>query len=1018
MASIKGIIVEIGGDTSGLQKALSKVNSSTSSLSKELKGINSLLKLDPKNTELLSQKQTVLKQNIEQTSKKLEELRKAQEMADETIKNGGEISEENYRNLQREIINTENKLKQLKVEASKWTTAGRSIEEFGNKITNISNKIDKMGTTLTTRLTLPIAGIATLLTKSAMEQETAVQQIDNIYGEASETIKSFAENTALSYNMSTKEAYKYSQVFGNLIQSITDDQKENAQYTQELLKASSVIASSTGRTMEDVMDRIRSGLLGNTEAIEDLGINVNVALLESTDAFKKFAGDKSWNQLDFQTQQQIRLFGILEQTTKKYGDEINDNTSSSLQKVTAKFNNLTNKLGKNLLPVANKLLDVAEKGIDELEDLSDEEIENITNIVLFVASIGPAIKIVGMLGKTLGSGIKTVGSFSQAISLMGKTSTEAFKNASTGTQTLAKALTFMKSPAGIATMAITTLAGTLIYLALKETEAQKKAREFAEEMANQKQEYEDYNKSIDKTTSSNLAQINSVSKLKDELMTLVDENGKVKEGYESRVDFILNQLNGALETEYKRNENVVDSYKDLQSEIDKTIEKKKAEIVLNAKEEKYKNAIENQTEAVENLKTAHDKLGMSIEDAKKKREELNDKMKELEKSGDIYGDYLNTGKEKQALDDLIVSYENAENTVKQCTEDKKAYENDYALFVEGKYDEVGKTIKDTTKNWTDSSLKDIQSAITQEKQSLNDYKQIYENTGNEIALQQQEQSEQNLQNLANELAERTSTIGTLGIDEVSAWKTLANSSYEEYKNALAKVGPTTQQEIQKATGVIVSDTGLETASEDEAYNMTTNFENKLKLSDKTKVEISDSATALKEDTTVEDEAGKLADRAQAEIASNDSTIWGEDMVTGLGQGIKKKSEGSWFKGILAGLAGGIASYIHFSRPDKGPLREYEKWMPDMIQGLAKTLDNSSPKLLNSTQNLSKKIEAELNNMNMPKIQDFGKLQRNLSNQIIDSTKTIFTTPNLTIYTQEFDARKIANEVNRIFGSQY
>ena len=62
--TIKGIIVEIGGDTSGLQKALSKVNTATSSLSKELRGVNSLLKLDPSNTELLSQKQTILAKNI------------------------------------------------------------------------------------------------------------------------------------------------------------------------------------------------------------------------------------------------------------------------------------------------------------------------------------------------------------------------------------------------------------------------------------------------------------------------------------------------------------------------------------------------------------------------------------------------------------------------------------------------------------------------------------------------------------------------------------------------------------------------------------------------------------------------------------------------------------------------------------------------------------------------------------------------------------------------------------------
>ena len=86
--TIKGIIVEIGGDVSGLQNALSKVNTATSSLSKELRGINSLLKLDPKNTELLSQKQEVLSKSIEETSSKLQQLKKIQEQADDAIAYG------------------------------------------------------------------------------------------------------------------------------------------------------------------------------------------------------------------------------------------------------------------------------------------------------------------------------------------------------------------------------------------------------------------------------------------------------------------------------------------------------------------------------------------------------------------------------------------------------------------------------------------------------------------------------------------------------------------------------------------------------------------------------------------------------------------------------------------------------------------------------------------------------------------------------------------------------------------
>ena len=89
--------MEIGGDTSGLQKALTNVNKATSSLSKELRGINSLLKLDPKNTELLAQKQTVLNKNIQETSNKLKQLKLAQQQADEKIKSGGDKSQENNR---------------------------------------------------------------------------------------------------------------------------------------------------------------------------------------------------------------------------------------------------------------------------------------------------------------------------------------------------------------------------------------------------------------------------------------------------------------------------------------------------------------------------------------------------------------------------------------------------------------------------------------------------------------------------------------------------------------------------------------------------------------------------------------------------------------------------------------------------------------------------------------------------------------------------------------------------------
>ena len=188
--TVKGIIVEIGGDTSGLQNALKKVNSATSSLSKELRGINSLLKLDPTNTELVSQKQQVLAENIEQTTQKLEELKKIQ---DEANASANKISPENYRALQREIISTENKLKDLQVQASKWTTAGKSIEEFGNKVKSVSDKLDTLGSTLTTTLTLPVLAIGTAAVTTGNDFEAQMSRVQAIAGATGDELEQLTQ---------------------------------------------------------------------------------------------------------------------------------------------------------------------------------------------------------------------------------------------------------------------------------------------------------------------------------------------------------------------------------------------------------------------------------------------------------------------------------------------------------------------------------------------------------------------------------------------------------------------------------------------------------------------------------------------------------------------------------------------------------------------------------------------------------------------------------------------------------
>ena len=104
---IKGITVEIGGDTTKLTQSLKGVNKEISDTQSELRKVERLLKIDPKNTELLKQKQKLLGDEIVSTKKKLEALKDAQERADKKIQSGAEVDQKMYRQLQRDIVDTE-----------------------------------------------------------------------------------------------------------------------------------------------------------------------------------------------------------------------------------------------------------------------------------------------------------------------------------------------------------------------------------------------------------------------------------------------------------------------------------------------------------------------------------------------------------------------------------------------------------------------------------------------------------------------------------------------------------------------------------------------------------------------------------------------------------------------------------------------------------------------------------------------------------------------------------------------
>lgn len=182
---IKGITVEIGGDTTGLEKALKGVNSSIKTTQSQLKDVNKLLKLDPAGTELLTQKQKLLKDAISSTKEKLDTLKTAQEQAKAQLENGT-LGQDKYDALQREIIETEQELQRLQEQAIESNAALAKIEEVGGKLQKVGGTISGVGKKLTTGVTLPLAAVGTIGVKSFAEVDKTMQLTNQTMGNTAE----------------------------------------------------------------------------------------------------------------------------------------------------------------------------------------------------------------------------------------------------------------------------------------------------------------------------------------------------------------------------------------------------------------------------------------------------------------------------------------------------------------------------------------------------------------------------------------------------------------------------------------------------------------------------------------------------------------------------------------------------------------------------------------------------------------------------------------------------------------
>ena len=455
---IKGITIEIGGDTQKLNKALEDVNKKTRDVQSELRQVERLLKLDPKNTELLAQKQKLLAEAVENSREKLDRLRAAQSQVEEQFRRG-EIGEEQYRAFQREVIKAEQELKSFE---KQLRDTGITAEQVGKKMQDVGKKMTDIGKDLSMKVTAPLVAAGAASFKMAADLQDAMGATDQIFGKASDSVKKWADNLDSYYGIAEAEALEYANMMGTMLINIGGlTEEQAAKQAQTLIELAGDLTAMYGGTTADAVRALTGALKGNNTMLDNYGMAVNDAMIK-TKAFEMGLYDGT-GQMDLATKQAATLALIMEQTGAAQGQAAREaeGASGSMRALVTEIKNLSTDIGEVLLPVITPFIQKLKDIVGAFGELSPSTQKAIIAIAGIAAAIGPLLMIFGPVISAIGTLITGLGAMSTAMA--GGASIVAGLTA--GFPALGAAITLITGPIGIAIAAIAGLvaAGVLIY---------------------------------------------------------------------------------------------------------------------------------------------------------------------------------------------------------------------------------------------------------------------------------------------------------------------------------------------------------------------------------------------------------------------------------------------------------------------------------------------------------------------------------------------------------------------------
>ena len=451
------------------------------------------------------QAQELAQQAITQTEAKAELLRQKLAALEEL---GTEKTSAEYQRLEKQLVETEAAAEQAHKQLQSIEKI--SLDNLNRSFEATSKRLNSAGNALTAGLTVPLAAAGTAAVKYSSDMQEAINKVEVAFGGAADSVKEWSSTTLNSIGLAQGTALDMAALFGDMATSMGYSQDAAAQMSMALVNLAADLASFKNIGIDQASTALKSIFTGETESLKELGVVMTQANLEAYALAEGYT--TAYTAMDQAQQVAVRYQYVLANTQNAQGDfaRTSDSTANQLRIFRESLKEAAATAGDELLPVITPIIGKLNELIQTFGDLDEGTQKAVVQTGLFLAALGPMLKVTGGITTAVKAGI-TVYQTLRTVMAANTAATTAATAAQTGLNAAMAA-----NPVGLLVTAIGTLLAVLGSFAVSAALTAESTDTLASSINEARQAYEDTRAELQESQASTLSMVDALARLAEE----------------------------------------------------------------------------------------------------------------------------------------------------------------------------------------------------------------------------------------------------------------------------------------------------------------------------------------------------------------------------------------------------------------------------------------------------------------------------------------------------------------------